>query len=156
MVNRKGSRTHRADCSVHDLNNPRISNIYELWNSSHAYTESVNMEHADGDRWRYSVIQPAAAVRDLGVLLDQELSMTEHTARVMSSCFYQMHRLRQIGRPVGQELVAQLVHSFVLSRLDYGNSVLAGLPNSAIMPLQRVQNATAWLILNLRMNEHVT
>jgi len=97
-----------------------------------------------------SVIQPAAAVPDLGVLLDQELNMTQHIAKVTSSCFYQLRRLRQIHRTVGQELVAQLVHSFVLSRLDYGNSV------SAIMPLQRVQNAAARLILDLRMNEHVT
>ena len=82
--------------------------------------------------------------------------MTQHITRVTSSCFYQLRRLRQIRRPVGQELVAQLVHSFVLSRLDYGNSVLAGLPKSAIMPLQRVQNAAARLILDLRMNEHVT
>ena len=103
-----------------------------------------------------SVIQPAAVVRDLGVLLDQELSMSQHIARVTSSCFYQLRRLRQIRRPVGQELVAQLAHSFVLSRLDYGNSVLAGLPKSAIMPLQRVQNAAARLILDLRMNDHVT
>jgi len=57
-------------------------------------------------------------------------------------------------RPVGQELVAQLEHSFVLSRLDYGNSVLASLAKSAIMSLQRVQNAAARLILDLRMNEH--
>jgi len=69
---------------------------------------------------------------------------------------YRLHRLRQIRRHVGQELVAQLVHSFVLWRLDYGNSVLAGLPKSAIMPLQRVHNAAARLILDLRMNEHVT
>jgi len=75
------------------------------------------------------------------VLLDQELSMTQHIAKVTSSCFYRLRRCRQIRRPVGQELVAQLVHSFVLSRLDYGNSVLAGIPKSAIMPLQRVQNA---------------
>jgi len=53
-------------------------------------------------------------------------------------------------------LVAQLVHSFVHSRLDYGSSVLAGLPKSTIMPLQRVQNAAARLNLDLRMNERVT
>jgi len=95
-----------------------------------------------------SVIQPAAAVRDLGVLLDQELSMTPHIAKVTSSCFYQLRQLRQIRRPVGQELVAQLVHSFVLSRpkLDYSNSVLTGLPKSTIMPLQHVQKAGARLI----------
>jgi len=65
-------------------------------------------------------------------------------------------RIRYIHRPVGQKLVAQLVHSFVLSRLDYGNSVLAGRPKSPIMPLQRIQNAAARLILDLRMNENVT
>jgi len=31
----------------------------------------------------------------------------------------QLRRLSQIRRPVGQELVAQLVQSFILSRLDY-------------------------------------
>ena len=103
-----------------------------------------------------SVIKPAAVLRDLGVLFDQELSMIQHIARVTSSCFYQLRRLRQIRRPVGKELVAQLVHSFVLSRIDYGNSVLAGLPKSTIMPLQRVQNAAARLILDLRMSDHVT
>jgi len=36
------------------------------------------------------------------------------------------------------------------------NSSSAGLPKSAIMPLQRVQNAAALLILDLRMNKQVT
>jgi len=105
-----------------------------------------------------SAIQPATAVPDLRVILDQELSITQHIAKVTSSCFYQLCRLRQIRLPIGQELelVAQLVHSFVLSRLDYDNSVLAGLPKSAIMPLQRNQNAAARLILDLWMSEHVT
>jgi len=39
-----------------------------------------------------SVIQPAAAVRDLGLQIDQELSMTQHIAKVTSSCFYQLCR----------------------------------------------------------------
>jgi len=92
-----------------------------------------------------SVIQPAAAVRDLGVLLDQELNKTQHIANVStpsdtSSC-------RTGTRSAGV---------FVLSRLDYGNAVLTGLPKSAIMPLRRVQHAAARLLLDLRMNEHVT
>jgi len=57
-----------------------------------------------------SVIQPAAVVQDLGVILDQELGMTQHIAKVTSSCFYQLRPLRQIRRPVVQELVTQLVH----------------------------------------------
>ena len=74
-----------------------------------------------------------------------------------STCFYQLCRLKHVRHLVGQELTTQLVHAFVLSRLDYGNSVLAGLPKSTTAgPLQRVQNAAACLILGLRARDHAT
>ena len=103
-----------------------------------------------------TAIQPVEVVRDLGVLFDSELSMKQHVAKVASVCFYQLRRLRQMRHLVGQELTTQLVHAFILSRLDYGNSVLAGLPKATTAPLQRVQNAAARLIFNLRMTDHVT
>jgi len=43
-----------------------------------------------------------------------------------------------------------------MSRLDYCNSVLAGLPQSTLQPLQRVQNATARLICDVPYHEHIT
>ena len=103
-----------------------------------------------------STINPSSAVRDLGVILDAELTLKPQIARMTSTCFYQLRRLKHVRHSVGQELTAQLVHAFVLSRLDYGNSVLAGLPKSTIAPLQRVQNAAARLILGLRARDHVT
>jgi len=103
-----------------------------------------------------SIIQPSRVVRDLGVLFDSELGMKQHISKVTSCCFYQLRRLRQLRRLVGQELTTQLVHAFVLSKLDYGNAVLAGLPQSTLAPLQRVQNAAARLVLNLSPREHIT
>jgi len=94
------------------------------------------------------------SVRDLGVQLDTELSMKTHVSKVASSCFYQLRRLRQITRLVGQEVAAQLVSAFILSRLDYCNSVLAGLLRCTTEPLQRVLNAAAGL--NLRPRDQVT
>jgi len=44
----------------------------------------------------------------------------------------------------------------LLSRLDYCNSVLAGLPRCTTEPLQHVLNAAARLVLNLRPRDHVT
>ena len=51
---------------------------------------------------------------------------------------------------------AKLVSAFVISRLDYCNAVLAGLPESTIAPLQRVLNSAARLVLGLRPRDHVT
>ena len=61
-------------------------------------------------------------------------------------CFYHIRRLRQIRRRVGQEVTQQLVLALIMSRLDYCNSVLAGLPMSTLEPLQRVQNAATRLV----------
>jgi len=50
----------------------------------------------------------------------------------------------------------QLVSALILSRLDYCNSVLAGLPKSTLAILQRVWNATARLILELWPRDHIS
>ena len=97
-------------------------------------------------------IKPVNVVRDLGVLLDQELSMKQHINRVTSNCFFQIRRLKQVRRILGPEIIT----AFVTSRLDYCNSVLAGLPKSTIAPLQRVQNAAVRHITGIGQRDHVT
>ena len=96
-----------------------------------------------------SVVSCSEVVRDLGVFLDSELSTKKHVSNVASVCFYHLRRLRQLRNCVSQSLMAQLVTSLVISRLDSCNSALAGLPISTIAPLQRVQNAAARLVLGL-------
>jgi len=103
-----------------------------------------------------TTIQPVNSVRDLGVQLDSQLTMKAHVSKVAGSCLYQLRCLRQIRRLVVQEVTAQLVSAFILSQLDYCNSVLAGLSRFTTEPLQRVLNAAAQLVLNLRLHDHVT
>jgi len=49
-----------------------------------------------------------------------------------------------------------LVISLVLTRLDYGNSVLAGLPVYLVRRLQSVLSAAARLTYHLRRSDHIT
>jgi len=68
-----------------------------------------------------SVIQCTDVVRYLGVLLDNEMTMQRHISKVTSVCFYHLRRLRQIRNYVSQTVMAQLVTSLVLIRIDYCN-----------------------------------
>jgi len=61
--------------------------------------------------------------------------MKQHTAEVAASCYYHPCRVRQVHRGVDGEVVTRLVFALIVSRIDYGNSVLAGLPQSTIAPL---------------------
>jgi len=70
--------------------------------------------------------------------------------------FYHIRRLRQIRHLVSREVLTQLVTSLVLSRLDYSNALLAGLPASTLAPLQHAQNAAARLALGLDRRSHIT
>jgi len=103
-----------------------------------------------------STIQHVDAVRDLGVTFDSELTMQRHVNTVTRACFHHIRRLKQIRRLLGKDVAAGLVSAFILSRLDYCNVVLAGLPKSTIAPLQRVQNAAARLVARLGSRDHVT
>jgi len=98
----------------------------------------------------------SAVVRDLGVLLDSELSMKHHISKVTSTCYYHLRRLHQIRNYLSRKTLIQIVMSFVISRIDYCNSVLVGLPVSTLAPLQQVQNAAVWLILGLNRRSHIT
>jgi len=100
-----------------------------------------------------SNIQPSSVVRDLGVYMDSELTMKEHVAKIAAACFYHVRRLCQVRHRIGQEVTQQLVLALIMSRLDYCNSVLAGLPTSMLQLLQHVQNAAARLVFGLNCSD---
>jgi len=75
----------------------------------------------------------------------------------MSRCFAALRQLRQIHRSVAPSTFQSLVVTLVLSRLDYGNAVLIGLPLRYLLRrLQLVLNAAARLIYHMRFADHIT
>ena len=102
------------------------------------------------------IITPFFVVLDLGVLLNSELSMISHVTKISSVCYYQLRHLKQVRRVLGENITARLVSTFVISRMDYCNAILAGLPQSTMAPFQRVQNAAVRMFKSLGSRDHIT
>ena len=69
------------------------------------------------------------------------------------SCYFQLKQIRQIRRYLDIDSAKTLVTSFVLSRIDYCNSILANAPKYQTDQMQLVLNAAARLVLEVgRMN----
>ena len=97
-----------------------------------------------------------SSVRNLGVHLDQTLSMQQHISSVCRAAYLELRRIASIRPYLIQSATAQLVSSAITSRLEYCNSILAGLPLKQISRLQRVQNNAAKLVLRKSKYDQVT
>jgi len=76
----------------------------------------------------------------------------------VDSCqlFCGLRQLRTVRRSVSDPVFQTLIVSLVLSRLDYGNANLAGIPTNQHRRLQSVMYAAAKLIHRRRRYDNVT
>jgi hypothetical protein len=88
----------------------------------------------------------STSVRDLGVILDQELTFSEHIQKLSRACFYQLRQLRVVARSLSFSSASMLTHAFVCSRLDYCSSLYVGLPQVRLNCLNRVLRSAARLV----------
>jgi len=83
--------------------------------------------------------------------------MRSHVAKTVSAaCYSVLRQLRTIRRSVSRCVLQSSVSSLVLSRLDYGNSTLAGVSSHLLSRLQSVMSAAARLIFTSSRFQHIT
>ena len=69
--------------------------------------------------------------------------MDAHVGRITRSCFYQLRQIRTIRQSLSDSAIRTLIHSFVVTRIDYCNSVLSGITAVQTERVQRILNAAA-------------
>ncbi len=84
------------------------------------------------------------------------MNFKDHITKTARSCRFALYNIKKIRPFLSEHAIQLLVQALVLSRLDYCNALLAGLPASSIKPLQLIQNAAARLIVNEQKRTHVT
>ncbi len=91
-------------------------------------------------------------VRNLGVILETDLSFSSHVKAVTKSAYSHLKNIARIRCFVSSHDLEKLVHAFITSRVDYCNGLLTGL----IRQLQLIQNAAARILTRTRKSEHIT
>ena len=92
-------------------------------------------------------------VKTLGVTLDAELSMEQHVSAVVRSCFFHIRSLSKVRPYITYKAASSIAVCLILSKLDYCNSLLSGLPQKR---LQAVQNAAARTVMKCKIIDHIT
>ena len=96
------------------------------------------------------------SVMNLDFTLDCHLTMNAHVSNIALTCCIKLRRLASIRRFLTSTATATLVSVFVLSRIDYCNSLLFGSTHDVTSHLQRIQNCAARVILRLPKSSSMT
>uniref|UniRef100_A0A3B3CPF8 Reverse transcriptase domain-containing protein n=1 Tax=Oryzias melastigma TaxID=30732 RepID=A0A3B3CPF8_ORYME len=95
-------------------------------------------------------------VRNLGVILDSDLSFEQHTNQVTRTAFYHLRNIARVRPFLSRASAEILIHAFITSRIDYCNALLSGVKKTTLNRVQLVQNSAARLLTRTRKREHIT
>ena len=85
-------------------------------------------------------------VKNLGIHFDSEVASSSHVNALIRTMYLELRKIGKIRHLIHTDCATLLVSSLVLSKLDYCNSLLAGLPSEKLKKLQTVQINAARLV----------
>jgi len=103
-----------------------------------------------------STVKVDSSARDLGVVVDRRLTMSDHVVSVCRSAYYCLRQIRPVVQSLTVNAAKTLVQACIASRLDYCNAVLHGITDNLLQRLQYVHNAAARLVTLTGRCEHIT
>ena len=97
-----------------------------------------------------------SVIRYLGGFLDETFSLKHHVQKKCAAAMINFNKIRQIRNYLSKEATETLLLGLVISHIDYANSLLMGVPDMVIKPMQRLQNMCAKLVLGLNKYDSAT
>ena len=85
--------------------------------------------------------------RNLGVIIDSGLNMTDHVKNLKRSILFELKKISSIRDVLTNDACKKLVVSLLFSKLDYCNSLLSNTAAENISRLQSIQNNAARLVM---------
>jgi hypothetical protein len=101
-------------------------------------------------------VESSPTAKNLGAIFDNNMCMQPHVSHLVKSCNAQLRSIGQARRYLTWDATEKVIHAFLSSRLDSGNSLLYRLPDTQIQRLQRVQNTAARILTRTKKCEHIS
>jgi hypothetical protein len=101
-------------------------------------------------------LSPVDSARNLGVILDKNLSYAQHISSVSKSCFLNIRDLRRIRNTIDHTTACTIATSLIHSKIDYCNSILLNLPATQTNRLQLLLNSAARAVTRTPKFHHIT
>ena len=117
--------------------------IYAPWFCTHFYSS--------WSLWHPFVIH----TRNLGITISSNTTMDKHVTNICRSAYAEFRCISSIRHLLTVNATKTLLSAFVLSKLDYCNSLHCGSPQFILDKLQRVKNSAARLVMKSRLCDHV-
>ena len=96
-----------------------------------------------------STLAPVDTVQNFGISFDPEPSFNKEIDTVVKNSNFRIHNIYAIRKFLDRKCLQVLVHSLVIPKIDYCNSLYVSLSNYVLRKLQSVANRSARLIYSL-------
>jgi hypothetical protein len=96
------------------------------------------------------------SLRNLGVILDKDMSLVQHCKQLTRNCFFQLRKISKLRNMVSRNDMELIIHAFVSSRLDYCNSLFSCLNQKELSRLQLIQNSAARILTRTNRRSHIS
>ena len=84
--------------------------------------------------------------RNLGVVFNNNLTLETHFTNLSRELHYEFRRISQLSRFLTETLLKTLLLAFIMTRIDYCNSLFINLPDDSLKLSQRFQNRAAKMV----------
>ena len=101
-------------------------------------------------------LTPVPSAKDLGIIIDSNLSYDEHIVHLVSSCMASLCRINRVKHLFSSKSLTTIINALVLNKLFYCSSVWRNTSQQNIKKLQSVQNFAARIISGTRKFDHIT
>ena len=118
-----------------------------------------NREHINLASLSVAGIQVKVAespISNLGAVFDPTLNMVAQVNKMVKTASFHLRNIGHVRRRLTEDTAKKVIQSLVLTRLDYCNSLLCGIPDKQLHRLQQIQNKAARLITLSKQREHIT